>query len=337
MRIVVLTRMRGLLFPPLYYGFSQDLRLKRGIVSSTLHAFIHTAEPWDWGSERSICPCKNETPRLSRLPLSWRATNQQPFRNQNQHIMKLKLFAVTLCALACSALMSCDPEFDQWDSSYLSLNSNMNVSTGYNGTRDIPYTQHSDTLFIKSNAPWKITLPKWMSADTLQGVGDADVKIHFQENTYAKGRTGTITVVAGSNEPYGNVVGKTTKTMNISQRTADGTIWFNITGTSISHIANGEYGGDVTYSISAYGLTSEEVSKRISDVSMTIDLYRYYSYYPEQRVYGVWELSNLPNGTGTHKVSVENKSIGFTNYSYVNCTIKYTLDGVQKTIQNTVY
>lgn len=115
-----------------------------------------------------------------------------------------------MCALvAVCGFASCDEELEPWET--------VSLEASCSQEELLPYDGGTFTVSVDANTDWTATAPEWMTLNKVSGTGPGTISVTVGENNGAKKRYGTIIITAGDDEPQGNVVGRKTSSVSISQ------------------------------------------------------------------------------------------------------------------------
>lgn len=117
-----------------------------------------------------------------------------------------------MCVLGMTCgFTSCEEELDPWVPVELEADCSQEEA--------LPYDGGTFTVNVNANTAWTVITPEWMTADKTSGTGQGTVNITVMENKDSKQRIGSVQIIAGGSEPQGNVIGKKTSVISISQAT----------------------------------------------------------------------------------------------------------------------
>ena len=115
-----------------------------------------------------------------------------------------------MCVLGMTCgFTSCEEELDPWEIVELEADCSQEEA--------LPYDGGTFTVNVNANTAWTVITPEWMTVDKASGTGPGTVSVTVGENNGAERRYGTITITAGDDGPQGNVVGRKTSSVSISQ------------------------------------------------------------------------------------------------------------------------
>lgn len=259
---------------------------------------------------------------------------------------KFRWLNIIMLAQAAVCLSSCNENLDPWEILAFETSNTLTESN------EVDCNGSSFTVSIKSNSDWTIKAPDWITADKMEGNGDAVVNFVVAKNETLRYREGEVEITAGS-IGESNVVGHGTDVIDVKQKSKSQDTDIQVTSAEFTYnvLSRFTYRSNYYYKYSrsinvSFTINSELADDELAnyaDSAYLVVVSRGYSYkynsYEDTYSYSLngpenleFQLGEIKNGE--NNVYIEDVDNGETYIDVFNpwdpyCYVKIDIENVQ--------